>query len=405
MEDHESGYYNSTDYICEKHFADTDVIDFIKKNGSESNRCSFCEAQGDDNDIQITVPFDDLMGIIVKCIRRSFDDPGNGLSYDSREGGYLGETFDTIELLNDVICFEADGDIIETIARSIIQEQWTWKEFYGESISQELTNSWVVFSELVKYKVRYLFHEVENTNSITREIDKPYRILNSIGKYIEKLNLFSVFPYQQRNLFNTGTVLFRARQHKNRSDVKSCEDICSPPSEFAGSNRFSAEGVSLFYGAEDESTAIEEIIDRTKAKEYISVAQFLTTAPLNLIDLRNAKTVGFFNYNRRDLYEPSKFLSSFIAQISMRHEDSNVERIEFVPSQIVTEYFRYILGSTNDKPIHGIVYKSTLFKNKNCYVVFADNSQCQEEGSAYEDTLLAMKKGSIVTKKISELLG
>lgn len=82
-------------------------------------------------------------------------------------------------------------------------------------------------------------------------IMSPTLYLDSIGHSIIKLNLFVNIP-EKTNLFNQNVLIYRARQHKPIEEVNSCDDIGSPPNDKACSNRFSAEGISMFYGAENE---------------------------------------------------------------------------------------------------------------------------------------------------------
>ena len=227
-------------------------------------------------------------------------------------------------------------------------------------------------------------------------------ILKTIAEFIIELNLFTAFP-ENTQLYNQSDVLFRARQHSIIDEVKDFKDICSPPDQLAGANRFSAEGISMFYGAENEKTAIEEIIDRNYPNNYITVAEFISTRPLVLIDLRNKYTIGFFDFSNIHLYESSQFLMSFIHEVSKKFDSTQNKRIEFVPSQVVTEYFKHILPTKYGQQIDGLVYKSAQNNGSDCYVIFADSSKCSDEKNVRDDTLLIVKMGSIKTNLVKKL--
>lgn len=398
IEDQERGYSTGSDvFICDKHFGDSDIKTYIEKKGTADNICSFCD---DNEEPSVTINSDILLDGIVACINRSYDHPANGLAYETAEGGYQGDVYDTLELLNEVIPLDADYEILEYLANEIIQTEWTEAEFYGNSYSEELSYLWNNFSHLIKHKVRYLFKEIAPNQHEDGYHNEPHSILDSIGNSIIKLNLFVNLP-EKTNLFNQNALIYRARQHKSAEEVKSCKDIGSPPNDKASANRFSAEGISMFYGAENERTAIEEIIDRDEPNDLISIAEFYPATELTLIDLRNINQIGFFNFDAVELYEPSRFLSSFVHQVSIKIDWSQNRRIEFVPSQVVTEYFRHVLPSKAGIEINGIIYKSAQNKGRDCYVIFADNEQCNDEKDIDEKTLMICR--NINVRKVSEL--
>ena len=51
------------------------------------------------------------------------------------------------------------------------------------------------------------------------------------------------------------------------------------------------------------------------------------------------------------------------------------EHIEYVPTQIVTEYFRRIFR-VEGRRLDGIIYESSRVVGRNAFVLFCENSQC-----------------------------
>jgi len=401
IEDQERGYSTGSEiFICEKHFGDPEIKRYILREGTRENKCLFCSEDQQEGETSVNINSDVLLDGIVSCISRSYDHPANGLAYESAEGGYIGNIYDTLELLSEVIPLDADYEVLEYLADEIIQTEWTEGEFYGNSYYEGLSYLWNNFSYLIKHKVRYLFKDVTPNQHEDGYHNEPHFILNTIGDLILKLHLFIGIP-EKTNLFNQKIIIYRARQHRANEEVKTCKDICSPPNDKASCNRFSAEGISMFYGAENEKTAIEEIINRDESTDYISIGEFHPATALTLIDLRNIKKIGFFNFDNIDLYEPSQFLTNFVHQVSIKIDKNQNRRIEFVPSQVVTEYFRHLLPSKLDIPINGIIYKSAQNKDCDCYVIFADSERCKDEKDVDDETLLIFRKLEI--RKVSEL--
>lgn len=395
IEDHENGFFSGSALtICEKHINDSDLLAFIHDVGNSEQRCSFCNPlEFDSYNEEKTgkvISWDEFMTRIMAGVHYFYDDPANGLGYISAEGGYIGNVYDSLELLNDIIGLDVDWDVLEKVEATMTQDAWTEKEFYSLSQSDFLHYSWQNFSNIVKYKVRYLFGEVDSeVDSVSQ---KPMRILEDIGSFILEFNRIHVVKPKDKIL------IYRARQHSNKDKIRNCKDIGPAPKEYAGANRFSAEGISIFYGAQDPRTAEKEILneDKLEKEPFISIGTFTPAKEIRLIDLRGIPRIGVFNISKIHLREPSLFLRRFLDSISMKLDKKGEERIEFIPSQVVTEYFRHVLPSVLGKSIDGIIYKSTQNIRQNCYAIFADAGMCRDESEEEDDTILILKKGSIV---------
>ena len=69
-------------------------------------------------------------------------------------------------------------------------------------------------------------------------------------------------------------------------------------------------------------------------------------------------------------------LREFAKAIAEPVQKDDKERIEYVPTQIVTEYFRHAIGVDGTTPIDGIMYRSSRSTGGVCYVLFVDNEHC-----------------------------
>ena len=49
------------------------------------------------------------------------------------------------------------------------------------------------------------------------------------------------------------------------------------------------------------------------------------------------------------------------------------EHIDYVPSQIVTEYFRHVYRTYDGKPLDGIIFPSAHVRNGKNFVIFASS--------------------------------
>src|SRR5260370_26960079 len=123
----------------------------------------------------------------------------------------------------------------------------------------------------------------------------------------------------------------------------------------------SAAGISVFYGSLDPATAKAEIVvnhDPTDQR-VITMATWINTRPVTVLDLVNVPPLPEFFASDRYDREPLIFLREFVPTITQPVQHDGREPIEYVPTQILTEYFRhrYTLGENRDRN-HPILYPS-----------------------------------------------
>ncbi|WP_165741461.1 RES domain-containing protein, partial [Pseudoalteromonas sp. Z1A6] len=69
----------------------------------------------------------------------------------------------------------------------------------------------------------------------------------------------------------------------------------------------------------------------------------------------------------------------FIKDFTKPIERADRVHIDYVPTQIVTEYFRHILSKKESMKVDGVIYPSSKNKRHKAVVIFADNEQCVEK--------------------------
>lgn len=283
-------------------------------------------------------------------------DPNNeGVGWDGREGGWQGvSVIDTFSLINDELYDELEMDIEqlkEDILNSLSDQEWCRLDPYGLRLFEENLSTWDRFCEQIMYETRYVFFrnedEVYKFGSIYAQ---PYDILETIGEAIKDLDLIRIEP---------GTYQFyRGRTHDDPSGFTKAEDLGPPRREKAlQPNRMSPAGIPMFYGATDEQTAIEEIRDD---KDFVTIGMFENTQKLNLIDLSSKIPFpSLFDEEKRSLRNDVIFIRQFVRDLSKPLSKDLKEHIDYVPTQIVTEYFRRVYRFENVERIDGILYPSS----------------------------------------------
>jgi hypothetical protein len=137
-------------------------------------------------------------------------------------------------------------------------------------------------------------------------------------------------------------------------------------------------GIPMFYGARDLETCVAELKDPSRPSSRCTAAAFLTPRPIRVLDLtRIPPTPGLFaprsplKNERPNL----RFLNDFLQDISRPVKKDELANVEYVPTQIVTEYFRRIVRCGDGARVSGILYPSAVRPGGVCCVLFFKNEQ------------------------------
>ena len=226
---------------------------------------------------------------------------------------------------------------------------------------------WTFFKEIIINKSRYLFCTGNENDS------KASNILKEVGKLINSLNLIKIIP--------KGTKVYRCRQHKVRNEIVEFHEITSPPNEKSlYPNRFSPSGISMFYCAYDKETAIKETVSRDdKTKKYVTIGEFETLVDNYVINFMNLpKLKSFFGIKDKNKHYLKLFIYSLVQDLTKKISKDGREHIDYVPTQVVTEYFRYPFSKNRKNKISGILYPSSQNNGKESLVFFWDNKKSEE---------------------------
>jgi hypothetical protein len=252
---------------------------------------------------------------------------------------------------------------------------WSNEEDYYDSESDFLFYHWDYFKEVVKHRSRYLFG---NTNSLhSKEYNvKPFDILKDIGKKVKKYHLI--------RKMNAGTIIQRCRQHSVKETIVTSNQICSPEIKYAiNPNRMSPAGISMFYGAFELSTCLKETLDiEDKINNCYTTASFITKDNINIIDFSVLpKLPSPFDESRKKDRYPLDFLRQFIKDLSKPLEKDSMAHIDYIPTQVLTEYFRFTFSDRKKatQKIDGIIYPSARDIGKNACVLFLDHQESLEQ--------------------------
>ena len=358
-------------YICEHHYKDPNLNKIIHDNAIDG-RCSFCGRKTKVCDMhdflspvmsRIVIQYEDFEDAMLYSASGLYDSPDEIIPGFRNINGYVvpneAEYYDSIdELMEAVDLFSGDNAVDDYVRRQFGTQQWISRDLFDIDGATELYNGWQRFANIVQNQCRFTFLAQPHYLTIENDHDK-YNLLDKIGKYICDCNIIIELPKSE--------ILYRARRVREIAKSYSFEDLTSPPSIFARANRMSPVGISMFYATPDRETAIEEC---SGSDANVVIGKFKTKKSLRIVDLTNLPKLSFWMEN----YDANHFLYLFHAELvkSLAPDDTNA--ISYVPSQVFTEWLRYMFKDEKGNPIDGMVYKSAKTNGHNIVLFYDQQS-------------------------------
>ena len=328
-------------YICLKCIGDEPLRKIVEEQ-TVKVKCKYCNKQG--------------RGVSIEVLAKIVD---NFLRDYLRIGGYLypdeeqeGDSFDCVlqeelgidyELAIDLAKILEDSDIVDI--KHGEEPFYRNEENYLRSdlSSGEYHEVWKDFTDRIKHQARF-FDEIARKQlaAILGEPGSP-----KAGD----LPLLEIGPGTKVEM------LFRARLTNSEEQTKKilrnpATELGPPQALIATAGRMNPAGVSVFYGALSEETAIAEV--RPSVGNAVVVGCFMPSHKLKLLNLLRLNinfTGSLFHPDYEDRLARVNFFEVFhelIARPIQPHE----ELIEYIPTQAVAEYVANILG------FDGILYAS-----------------------------------------------
>lgn len=358
-------------YVCGQCFDDEFIKDFISDNALRK-KCSYC---GNESEELIAADVSKVGEFIEDALRSEYGDAVEWLPWESAEGGWQGTTYYTYELLDEIELGLENEELFSDLIQLLPSIDWCDRHPFQLSEDKELRFDWDRFSDIVKHKMRHVFFRLEQRARVSafgEHEAEPYEILYRIGELVKEFRLCKVV--------GPGESLFRARL--NRCERFTTVADLGPPTQQRAQypNRFSPAGIPMFYGASDEETAIAEVYDcPNKPKRVVSVGRFENLRALRLLDFTKIPSYpSIFNGQTQEERGPLRFLHHFGWDSTKGITKDGREHIEYVPTQVVTEFFRHVLTDADGNHFDGILYPSAKHEGGICCVIFCSNEDCTQ---------------------------
>ena len=193
------------------------------------------------------------------------------------------------------------------------------------------------------------------------------------------------------------TPIWRTRPMKPGSQIDSYKKVAElgpAPANKATNNRFSPAGVSMFYGADSEDTAIKETF-ADDSTVHGAVGKFELGRSVKILDLAELPLrPSIFNKAQSESFHTLRFLEGFAADVSRPVGSNDDDRMGYLPTQLFTERLREL----NELRIDGIRYSSSRTGGP-CYVLFATSADCRDSFEPDHGEMLVLDTRSVYERR------
>lgn len=341
----ERGWLSSDTFVCDDCVDDAYLKQLVAA-GAHSAACDYCGKQAS---AAIAAPFADLLDVVYRTITTYYGEPAQaGRPRDSGEWLNEEQIVSTCEVL-DELGVTSNAKLLDDIAAAIINDAWYpcanghWLSYHPH---EELYYGWLAFSEEVKRRKRYFF------SGATRNSDGvgAYGLLRRLADAAHRLKMVRTLK--------SGMDLWRARVAARDVEIATFNEIGPPPPEKAAGGRMNPPGISYFYLSLDRRTAAGEVAGAPPCA--LAIGKFRTKVDIPILDLVNLPSLpSIFDLSRKDDRETLLFFKKFVFEISRPVMKDGREHVEYIPSQIVCEFFAHE-ARFGERQLAGILYPSAI---------------------------------------------
>jgi len=117
-----------------------------------------------------------------------------------------------------------------------------------------------------------------------------------------------------------------------------------------------------------------------------TIGKFKPLRELIVLDLTSLPEVpSIFDEHKGYLRPTIMFLLAFVEELSKPIEKDDKAHIEYVPTQVFTEYIRHAYKFDDDVRFEGIIYPSAINPTGISCVLFIENDGCCDKGTTQRE--------------------
>lgn len=347
QEQMERGWSAPEKHVCPNCVED-DFLKYLIQTNAGHCQCDYC---GKRTRKHSAAPVETIMPAVECALRYFYAEPTEaGAPYD---GGWVFQPIHTTEALGNVL-FDCHEDLFADIADSFANTFWVaaaeghWASSHR---NDEWSGAWQAFSEIVKHRSRHFFmSSAEEPEPTFRP--SPLNVLEFVGEIAASLGLLQYLPKATR--------VYRVRERVGSADWPICaKQLGAPPSQLATAGRMNPAGISYLYLSMTQGGALAEVLRGPPCRA--AIATFELVDGLAVLDLTRLPSLpSVFDGASHRTREVVLFLDDFVNDICQPVQKDGREHINYVPSQVVSEYFAQVFKTPEGKALDGIVYPSAV---------------------------------------------
>ncbi|EXJ50745.1 RES domain-containing protein [Microbacterium sp. MRS-1] len=341
------GFTGLTETICFDHIIDDALADLVRDDVDDSE-CDYCGRKAKRDEPPFAVSMDVVGRHVFEAATWLYHDHG-GLYPDDWNPSY-----DTGEVIDDCTSRAFDASVIEAVNAHITDAIATPNYWMESGLRDEFLFSWEGFAETVKHQSRFVYVGAREREG--RRNEPPARVsrfLDGLAAYVQDDMLTVIEP---------GEKLYRARMAEDgfslRRDARDdpAKHLGPAPAGKASAGRLNPEGVGLFYGATTREVAVKETALHSLYDDAV-VGGFTAQRQLTILDFTKSPALpSIFAPHLRRQFLFARFADDFEERLTQSVRLTGEERVEYVVTQIIGEYFRW----APEKKLDGIAWKSHL---------------------------------------------
>lgn len=358
MEAEERGWTAPDKHVCSECVEDGFLKNLIDESLTD-NPCDYC------GESEEAAPVECLMAAISYGLHNDYNDfDSAGCPYDKEMPEIPADL--TADALAS-IPLECNETLLMDIAESFHNNQWVsapggW--WAGSHAHDVLRWSWEGFARTIKHKTRFHFGQHKDRSRLGAGEISVADFLPALGTLVEQHKLFLKLPVKTR--------LYRVRLRESGAKwPMDAAQLGAPPPEMTRAGRMNPAGIPYLYTAFNAGTAVAETIRRPP--QTVAIASYVTAEEITILDLTKLPTVPSpFDAANRSEHDELIFLHNFVWDIKQPVHKDGAEHIDYVPTQVICEYFAQAFSLSGDisAKISGIKYPSAVRPGHSNLVLF-----------------------------------
>jgi len=367
--------------VCAACFDDLHIAEFIR-NHAIGHACDYCAKHGEE---VAAAPLPEVLDFMLTQIELEYTSADQSLPRDpeTKDRMFPENEFPTRDMLESYVGLELPNDhrgtLMDAIEGALPEQDWCLINPLGARDNEAISNSWDAFKTVVKHRRRFFFLQHKD-----RDLERNLMWGEAAYDVPELLQRIMAFTQDHGLLVRlpAGSRWIRVQSMSDDDAAFGSKRMGPPPYALAKlPNRMSPAGVPMFYGAIDRETALAEIADVTGK---FASGIFETMKDITILDVRVAPEVpSLFDPEFAKDRAVAMFMHAFVSDFRAPIDRNLKPHVDYLPTQVITEYFRTMALDKGGEPILGVRYSSTK-NGKDAIVLFAENADVVDDGAHIE---------------------